>query len=169
LDRVDNPDNHRDDAAAWDVERLAGAIAFTVDQHGVSNAGMRIVQGQEVSGLVTVGIQRLDHQQATILVMGVADRGHHRPDDFPNDHGRTSGELIEAGCQGEINPVTHVEFVHYTDQGKIYRNESLIPHRQRGFSGSHHYAKVAWSGFDHIRGYLNRIRRLKPLVEWLHE
>jgi hypothetical protein len=83
---IDDAYDDGNDATVRDPQSLAGAVAFTVDQDSVPNAGVAVVPRQEVAAFILFQVQRLDDQQAPVLEVGMANRGHDRADNFSNHH-----------------------------------------------------------------------------------
>jgi len=84
---IHNPHNDRDDTSIWVIEDLPGRVPLPVDQDSIPHSGVGIVEGDEVPLWFTSGQdQRLDDQQAPILIVRVADGGDNRSGYFSNYH-----------------------------------------------------------------------------------
>ena len=59
------------------------AVTFPVDQHGIADASLRVIQGHKIPlwRIARQG-QRLHHQQFPIFVIRVTDRGNDRSNNF---------------------------------------------------------------------------------------
>ena len=69
------------------LQHLAGAVALAVDQHRIADAGLGVIQRDEIPALVLrVEGERLHDQQAAVLESRVADGGYHCTDNFSDDH-----------------------------------------------------------------------------------
>ncbi len=156
---VDDTDNHGDNTGIRIIEHLSGATPFSVDQDGVADPCMGIIQGDEITvGFLIFRHQGLDDQKASVFVMGVTDCRHHSTYNFSNDHifDNLLGELCLAGGEVEDEILIGFDFqlIHDADQGKVYGDELDIPHGKGSLAGTNHHTQVAYSGLNHIGGNL---------------
>ncbi len=84
---VYDTDDHRNDAGIGVLQHLARTVTFAIDEHGVTDAGMRIIDGNEILlSAISLSDQRLHHQQPPLLVMRMADSGYNGSGNFGQDH-----------------------------------------------------------------------------------
>ena len=87
MNGVYNAHNDRDDAGVLVFQHLPCAAALTIDQHRVADAGLAVIQGDEIAAFVLlVQAEGLHDQQAAVLESRVADGGDDRSDNFTDDH-----------------------------------------------------------------------------------
>lgn len=85
--RINDANNYGDNRGIWIAENLASTVAFSVDQHGIANAGMAVIQSDEVAAGILAGKhKRLYDKQAAIFKRRVAKRGDNRAGNFADDH-----------------------------------------------------------------------------------
>jgi hypothetical protein len=85
---IHDPNNDRNDAASFQVQDLTGTVALSIDEDGIADACIRMVNSNEIFVvLISLTDHGLHHQQAPILVMGMTDGGYHGTDYFSYDHG----------------------------------------------------------------------------------
>ena len=86
INRIDNANNHRYDAGILNAQHLTGAVALAVDQDGVADACVSVIDGNEISLGFTLLREGLDNQQAAVFISGMADSGDYSAYYFSNDH-----------------------------------------------------------------------------------
>ncbi len=86
-DRVHNAYDDRDHAGILVFQHLAGAAAFTKNQYGIADPSLAVIQSDEIpAGIAFFQTERLNHQQAAVFVMRVADGGNDGSNNFSDDH-----------------------------------------------------------------------------------
>ena len=115
VNTVHNANNNGDDTGMLVLQHLARAAAFSVYQHGIADAGLGVIQRDEISAFVFgVERERLDDQQAVVLVSRMANSGNNCSDNFSDDHAAPLSEIIAAFLQRVIDLAVraHIQLIH---------------------------------------------------------
>ena len=108
MERVNNADNNRYNAAIRLVERLPGAVPLSVHQHSVTYPSLGIIQGDKIPlRRVTGQCQRLYDQQTPLLVIRVADRGYDGANNFAKCHNQK-----DIAINMKVRVILSLDFFH---------------------------------------------------------
>jgi hypothetical protein len=83
---IDNADDDGKNTAAGDAQSVSSAIALPIYQNRVPYPRLGIVQRNEIPSLFALQIEGLDHEQASVLEVRMADGGDDCSHHFSDNH-----------------------------------------------------------------------------------
>ena len=87
IDRINDANDHRDHAGILVLQHLPCAAAFIEHQNGIANAGMGVIERDEITAvIIRFQAKGLNHKQSAVFVICMAYGGYDCSNNFCDDH-----------------------------------------------------------------------------------